>query len=89
MKPRSVRERLNSIIIRLERAKKLSVRQRRLGKNELQDWVDRELKECSREELDELPGREFMYLFSKISELLLENGIVVALMFAGSFSMRG
>ena len=82
MESRSVRERLNSIIIRLDKATKLPAKERKLAKKGLQDWVDRELAECPRKELDELPNPQFYYLFSKISELLRELGIVAAVVFA-------
>jgi len=82
MAQRSVRERLNTVIIKLEKATKLPVKERKLAKKDLQDWVDRELAECPREELDELPNPEFYYLFSKISELLRVLGIVTTVVFS-------
>lgn len=76
MEARSARERLNAIIIRLEQAKKLPAKQKKLARKELAEFADRELAACPRSELDEIPDQEFIYVFTRISELLQEIGIV-------------
>jgi hypothetical protein len=86
MSSMSVRERLNGIIVRLERFKRLPLSKRKAGLGELKDCVDRELRECSAG-MAELSDAEFRSVLSRIIALLYDVGMVVLVTFGPLFDV--
>ena len=80
MNQQTARERMNALIVELDKYQKLSVRKQKEGRNKLQERIDRELQDCTPALLT-LPTLEFKYLLDQVIRRLKDIGIVIVIAF--------